>query len=68
MTSGVTVRPPKPEDTPALVALLQQLGAWARALGANRIVDTSGLARTDAHAFYERIGYEHTARRFSRSL
>jgi GNAT superfamily N-acetyltransferase len=144
MKSGVTVRPPKPEDTPALVALLKQLGypvthslverqtalsaadsrmrvlvaelerevvglatghlllviheenplamltalvvrddargtgigrtlvdaihTWARELGAKRIVVTSGLARTDAHAFYERIGYEHTARRFSRDL
>lgn len=143
MKQSVTVRPPKPGDTPALVALVKQLGypvthalverqtavaaadfrmrvlvaelesevvgvatghmllviqeenplamltalvvrdargsgigrtlvdaihAWAREQGANRIVVTSGLARADAHAFYERIGYEHTARRFSRSL
>jgi GNAT superfamily N-acetyltransferase len=48
--------------------LVTAIEAWAREQGANRIVVTSGLARTDAHAFYERIGYEHTAHRFSRSL
>lgn len=48
--------------------LVASIEAWARKQGANRIVVTSGLARTGAHAFYERIGYEHTARRFSRDL
>lgn len=48
--------------------LVSAIEAWARSRGAHRIVVTSGLARSDAHAFYERIGYEHTARRFSRNL
>jgi GNAT superfamily N-acetyltransferase len=34
-----------------------------------RLVEvTSNLARTDAHRFYERLGYERTSVRFSRDL
>src|SRR5947209_6085470 len=36
--------------------LVAQAEAWARAAGAGRIVVASGLARSDAHAFYEALG------------
>jgi GNAT superfamily N-acetyltransferase len=48
--------------------LLEAVEAWAREQRAYRITLSSGLAREDAHAFYERLGYEHTARRYSRLL
>lgn len=41
---------------------------WARSRQAYRITVASGLARVEAHAFYERMGYEHTARRYARTL
>lgn len=41
---------------------------WARANGAVRIAVTSGAQRTDAHRFYERIGYARTGVRFGKSL
>jgi GNAT superfamily N-acetyltransferase len=41
---------------------------WAIERGAPRMTLVSGLARRDAHAFYERLGYEHTGRRYSKML
>ena len=41
---------------------------WARARGVGRIVVASGLARSDAHAFYESLGYQHNARRYNKRL
>ena len=41
---------------------------WARARGAARIVVTTALHRSGAHAFYERLGYGHTGRRYGRAL
>ena len=41
---------------------------WARARGCVRMVVASGLQRADAHAFYERLGFEHSARRYSKAL
>ena len=41
---------------------------WAREHGAVRIAVTSGAQRTEAHQFYERIGYRRTGVRFGRLL
>jgi len=48
--------------------LVKAAEAWARGEGAYRITVTSALARAEAHGFYERLGYEHTGRRYSRLL
>ncbi len=42
--------------------------AWVRDRGARRMVLTSHLRRTGAHAFYERLGYSETGRRFEREI
>lgn len=47
----------------ALVAAAEQ---WARALDADRLVVTTALHRADAPRFYERLGFEHTGRRYVR--
>jgi len=49
-------------------ALAEAAEVWAKARGADRVTLASGLARQGAHAFYERIGYEHTARRYAKLL
>jgi GNAT superfamily N-acetyltransferase len=41
---------------------------WARELGAARLTVTSGLHRTGAHVFYERLGFERTGVRLTKSL
>lgn len=41
---------------------------WARQRGAMRLVVTTAVHRAGAHAFYERIGYELTGRRYARPL
>ncbi len=48
--------------------LVEAAEAWARDRRAYRVTVSSGLARADAHAFYERLGYEHTSRRYSKML
>lgn len=48
--------------------LVEAVEAWARDRRAYRITVASGLARADAQAFYERLGYEHTSRRYSKLL
>ena len=48
--------------------LVEAAHQWARDRHAYRITVSSGLARAAAHAFYEGLGYEHTARRYSRLL
>jgi GNAT superfamily N-acetyltransferase len=48
--------------------LLGAAESWAREHGCGRIVVTSAERRADAHAFYERSGFERTGRRFVRSL
>ena len=45
----------------ALVSAVEQ---WARERGAGRIVVTTALRRAGAHAFYERLGFEFTGRRY----
>jgi GNAT superfamily N-acetyltransferase len=49
----------------ALVAAVQ---AWAAERGADRLVVTTALHRADAPKFYERLGFEHTGRRYVRRL
>jgi GNAT superfamily N-acetyltransferase len=49
----------------ALVATFEE---WATAAGAVRATVASSFRRTDAHAFYERLGYEQLAKKFERSL
>ena len=42
--------------------------AWARERGCHRMIVTTALNRSDAHAFYERIGYAHTGRRYGKDF
>jgi predicted N-acetyltransferase YhbS len=49
-------------------ALVDAVETWAISSGARRITVASGLAREGAHAFYERLGYELTARRYAKML
>jgi GNAT superfamily N-acetyltransferase len=46
--------------------LVDAVETWAVRCDARRITVAAGLARSVAHAFYERLGYEHTARRYSK--
>ncbi len=48
-----------------LVAVVEQ---WAAARGADRLVLTTALHRADAPLFYERLGFEHTGRRYARKI
>jgi GNAT superfamily N-acetyltransferase len=48
--------------------LVTAVEAWARQRGAGRVVLTTALRRAGAHAFYERLGYEFTGRRYQRSV
>jgi GNAT superfamily N-acetyltransferase len=49
-------------------ALVDEAERWGRARGADRLVVTTALHRADAPLFYERIGFEHTGRRFVKRL
>jgi GNAT superfamily N-acetyltransferase len=49
-------------------ALVAAVEAWARERGCHRIVVTTALHRSDAHRFYERIGYVHTGRRYGKDF
>jgi GNAT superfamily N-acetyltransferase len=49
----------------ALVAAAEE---WARAQGCKRFVVTTALRRADAHAFYERLDYKHTGRRYGKDF
>ena len=49
-------------------ALVDEAEAWARAQGCRRIIVTTALHRMGAHAFYERIGYAHTGRRYGKDF
>ena len=48
--------------------LVSEAEEWARRSEAGRIVVTTALHRAGAHAFYERLGYTHTGRRYARLL
>jgi len=41
---------------------------WAADHGADRLVLTTALHRADAPRFYERLGFEHTGRRYARRI
>src|SRR5262249_33498106 len=49
-------------------ALVDAAEQWAHAQRCHRIVITTGLQRADAHAFYERVGYRHTGRRYGKDF
>jgi ribosomal protein S18 acetylase RimI-like enzyme len=49
-------------------ALVREVERWARAQGARMITLNSAHHRTDAHRFYERLGYEATGLRFSKRI
>ncbi len=49
-------------------ALAHTVEDEARARGCSVVVLGSAERRADAHAFYERIGYEYTGRRFVKRL
>jgi len=41
---------------------------WARSRGAKRFVVTTALRRADAHAFYEKLQFKHTGRRYGKDF
>ena len=49
-------------------ALVTAVEHWARERGAERVVVTTALRRAGAHAFYERLGFEFTGRRYVKSI
>ena len=49
-------------------ALMHEAERWATERGCVLLEVTSNRRRTDAHAFYERLGYEATSFRFARAL
>jgi GNAT superfamily N-acetyltransferase len=48
--------------------LSEAVEAQARERGCEHIVLSSAHRRADAHAFYEALGYEHTGRRYRKTL
>ena len=48
--------------------LVERAEAVARSLGASRLMVTTHNRRADAHAFYERLGFEFTGRRYVRPI
>ena len=49
-------------------ALVEAAERWARERGSKRIVVTTALARDGAHAFYEKVEFAHTGRRYGKDL
>ena len=49
-------------------ALVEAAETWARWRGCMRMVVASNERRKDAHAFYERLGFAHTSRYYSKML
>jgi N-acetylglutamate synthase-like GNAT family acetyltransferase len=49
-------------------ALVARVERWARELGATRLVVTTALHRAEAPRFYERLGFDHTGRRYVKQL
>jgi GNAT superfamily N-acetyltransferase len=49
-------------------ALVEAMEIEARARGCEVLFLTTSEQRDDAHAFYERLGLEHTGRRYGRTL
>ena len=49
-------------------ALIDRAEAVGKSLGASRLMVTTHVRRADAHAFYERLGFEFTGRRYVRPI
>jgi GNAT superfamily N-acetyltransferase len=49
-------------------ALVEAAEEWAKSRGAKRVAVTTALDRAGAHAFYERLGYSHTGRRYAKDF
>jgi GNAT superfamily N-acetyltransferase len=49
-------------------ALVAQVEEWAKRHAALRVSVVTGLHRIDSHAFYEVLGYERTAHRYTKRL
>jgi GNAT superfamily N-acetyltransferase len=49
-------------------ALVDAVETWGRERGAGWIMVTTALYRAGAHAFYERMGFEFTGRRYVKSI
>jgi GNAT superfamily N-acetyltransferase len=49
-------------------ALIEELEREARARGCDLLFLTTAARRSDAHAFYERVGLEETGKRFAKDL
>lgn len=49
-------------------ALVLEVEAFARRAGCERLSVTTHLDRRDAHAFYERMGFDYTGRRYGKTL
>ena len=48
--------------------LVDRAEAIGKSLGASRLMVTTHVRRADAHAFYERLGFEFTGRRYVRAI
>jgi N-acetylglutamate synthase-like GNAT family acetyltransferase len=48
--------------------LIDRATTLAKSLGARRLMVTTHIRRADAHAFYERLGFELTGRRYVRPI
>jgi GNAT superfamily N-acetyltransferase len=48
--------------------LVEAAEQWARSHGAKRFVVTTALQRADAHAFYEKLQFKHTGRRYGKDF
>jgi GNAT superfamily N-acetyltransferase len=48
--------------------MVQWVEAFARAAGCERLSVSTQEHRADAHAFYHRLGMDHTGRRFGKAL
>lgn len=48
--------------------LVAECESWVQARGCKRFVVTTALRRTEAHAFYERLGFTHTGRRYGKDF
>lgn len=49
-------------------ALIDRAESVSKSLGAGRLMVTTHVRRADAHAFYERLGFEFTGRRYVRPI
>jgi N-acetylglutamate synthase-like GNAT family acetyltransferase len=49
-------------------ALIDRAEEVGKSLGASRLMVTTHVRRADAHAFYERLGFEFTGRRYVRPI